>query len=99
MTWCSCADRFSDLAARHEDHLDPRLLVVDRARGHNCQVLVTFGHRADVVQRLFVGLAGEHFPDGLIGAAHTTIPSRRMVSRASARMRSFVQIGSHTTSM
>src|SRR4051812_27358312 len=111
----SCPDRLPDLAAGDDDHLDPRLLVVDRARGDEREVLVVLGDGADVVQRLLVGLARKDFPDdgipprvihtrvlmGTLGIRphETTIPSPRIVSRASSRMRPRVHTGSQTTSM
>ena len=60
------------------------------------EVLVGLGDGADVVKRVDVGLAREDLPDRLAGAAHTTIPRRRIVSRASSRIRSLVQTGSQT---
>src|SRR5581483_3630728 len=72
-------DRLPDLSPGNQDHVDPRLLVVDRARRHQGQVLVVLGHRAHVVKRLLVGLARKYLPHGLVLAAHTTIPSRRIV--------------------
>ena len=79
------------------------VLVVDGAGRDERQVLVGLGDRPDVVQRILVGLAGEDLPDGLVPAgridAHATIPSRRISSRASARMRLFVHTGSQTTSI
>src|SRR4051794_2372349 len=73
------------------------MLVVDGAGGHEREVLVGLADAPDVVQRLVVGRAREHLPDARL-AGHATIPRRRIVARASARMRSFVHIGSHTTS-
>src|SRR5579871_3552217 len=36
---CSCADRLPDLSPRHQDHLDPGLLVVDGPRRNEREVL------------------------------------------------------------
>src|SRR6202030_248848 len=77
----------------------PWLLVVDRPRAEHRELLVGLGHRADVVERLLVLLAGEHLPHGLLRPAHTAIPSSRIRARASSRIRSLVQTGSQTTSI
>src|SRR6185503_7083168 len=96
-------DRLPDRAPRDDDHLYPRLLVVDRARSDLSQVLVVLADGPDMVQRLLVALAGEDLPDlgrSLSGpVAHATIPRLRMRARASSRIRLRVQTGSHTTSM
>src|SRR5262249_4057702 len=62
------------------------------------EVLVHLGDGADVVEWLLVLHSCEHLPDRFIGAAHTRIPSSRIVCRAFARSRSLVHTGSHTTS-
>ncbi len=68
----SCPDRLPDRGARNDDHLDPRLLVVDRAGRDEREVLVVLGDGPDVVERVLVRLAREDLPDvvaALDGAA------------------------------
>src|SRR4029079_4824656 len=91
-------DGLPDRAARHDDHVNPRLLVVDRAGADEREILVVLGDGADVMQRLLVGLAGEDLPDRA-PAHQATIPRPRMVSRASSRIILRVHTGSQTTSM